>query len=471
MNGQEKKTILLVEDEVFIAMRQKMDLEKSNYSVFVAHTGEKAIEIVKSNPGINLILTDIDLGKGIDGTETARQIIAIKDLPVVFLTSHDEKEYVDKVKQITRYGYVIKNSGNFVLQSSIEMAFELFEAHNKTKKSEQSKIELINKLNQAQQIAHIGSWDWDLKTNQIWWSDETYRIFGVSAQGGYTPGFTENAKYIHPDDIKRYGELFEHSFNTGDSLDYDCRLITSDGELKYCSAKGELQYDSEGNQVAFIGTVHDLTERKLAEEEIKRQLSEKNILLKEIHHRIKNNIESIKNILSIQMESTTNPEVVSSLQNALGRINSMRILYSKLLITEDYNDISVKSYMESLIDAVFALFPDNLKITCNKQIDDFILSSKTMFPLGIILNELLTNVMKFAFKGREFGLINISFTVTNNQVRLTVQDNGNGLPESFDIRKQNGFGITLVGMLSKQLGGMFTIENTNGTKCNLTFDI
>jgi PAS domain S-box-containing protein len=123
------KTILLVEDEALIALQEKMQLEKDGYNVIHSLTGEKAVEIVSGNPsGIDLILMDIDLGKGIDGTEAARQINTITDIPVLFLSSHTEKEIVHKTEEITNYGYVVKSSSSTVLDASIKMAFRLFAA-------------------------------------------------------------------------------------------------------------------------------------------------------------------------------------------------------------------------------------------------------------------------------------------------------------------------------------------------------
>lgn len=129
MNSNGQKTILLVEDEPIQAMLHSRMVSSFGYDVITIDTGEKAVTTVEDSSDIDLILMDFDLGKGIDGAQTARQILAKRNIPIVFFTSHSEKEYVDKVRTITRYGYVVKNSGKFVLQSSIEMAFQLFEAH------------------------------------------------------------------------------------------------------------------------------------------------------------------------------------------------------------------------------------------------------------------------------------------------------------------------------------------------------
>lgn len=135
-----QKTILLVDDDLILAKAVALTLSKCDYKVIISNTGEKAVAIASSDDSIDLVLMDIDLGKGIDGTEAAKQILKIRDIPIVFLTSHPDKEFVDRVKTITRFGFVIKSSGEFVLQSSIEMAFELF----KTQKTIQTKILKLN---------------------------------------------------------------------------------------------------------------------------------------------------------------------------------------------------------------------------------------------------------------------------------------------------------------------------------------
>lgn len=129
MDVKRARTILLVEDNAVTSLITEKIIKKYGYGVFTAYSGEQGVELALSDESIDLVLMDIDLGDGIDGTEAARRILSNRHVPIVFLTSHAEKDMVDKVKGITRYGYVIKSSGDFVLNSSIEMAFELFEAN------------------------------------------------------------------------------------------------------------------------------------------------------------------------------------------------------------------------------------------------------------------------------------------------------------------------------------------------------
>ncbi len=132
-----KKTILLVEDESVSSRALSATLEKNGYLIVKAHSGIDAVSLALTDLNISLILIDINLGDGIDGAAAAKQILACRSLPVIFLTSHTDEDYIDKLKGVTRYGCVLKNSGNFLLMSSIEMAYELFSMHKKVQESEE----------------------------------------------------------------------------------------------------------------------------------------------------------------------------------------------------------------------------------------------------------------------------------------------------------------------------------------------
>jgi PAS domain S-box-containing protein len=133
-----EKTILIVEDEAIIALAEAGMLKKNGYAVFTAYSGSLAIETVSKKKNIDLVLMDLDLGAGMDGTEAAARILEQKSLPLLFLSSHTEPDVVEKTERITSYGYVVKNSGETVLLASIKMAFRLFEAkvQNQVKASE-----------------------------------------------------------------------------------------------------------------------------------------------------------------------------------------------------------------------------------------------------------------------------------------------------------------------------------------------
>jgi PAS domain S-box-containing protein len=280
-------------------------------------------------------------------------------------------------------------------------------------------------------------------------------------------------QFVHPDDLAGCMTLLQKVIETGqrqDGVD-SYRVRHADGSWRWHITNAVPIKDAAGTVIGGEGIARDITERKQAEEEIKQQLAEKGILLKEVHHRIKNNIASIGGLISLHLQSITNPEAVAVLQDASSRVNSMRLLYDKLLLSEDYKDISVKNYLNELIATIIALFPDHAKIKFEKRIADFQLDPKRLFPLGSIINELLTNIMKHAFINGDAGSIKISLTNVGGHVKLTIQDNGIGLPEGFDIDKTKGFGLMLVKMLSQQLDGNFSIEKHAGTRCKVEFKI
>ncbi len=147
--NSEKKTILIIDDESIIAMSQEKALQEYGYNTLIALTHEEAVEIVKSNTGIDLILMDLDLGENEYGTDTAKEILKLKDIPIIFFSNHTEQEIVQRTEAITSYGYVVKNSGITVLDASIKMAFRLHEAKVKIEKQAEELEAANEELNQA----------------------------------------------------------------------------------------------------------------------------------------------------------------------------------------------------------------------------------------------------------------------------------------------------------------------------------
>ncbi|PKL15727.1 MAG: hypothetical protein CVV49_19935 [Spirochaetae bacterium HGW-Spirochaetae-5] len=161
----------------------------------------------------------------------------------------------------------------------------------------------------------------------------------------------------------------------------------------------------------MMDAVWKIVQRKQSEDEVLNLLSEKELLLKEVHHRIKNNMSTISNLLRIQGEDQDNPEIKKLLFDAEGRVLSMMVLYDKLYRSADFEKMSIADYLPALVDEILANFPERMSVTIEKQIDDFILDVKILQSLGVIINELLTNIMKYAFSGRSNCKITISQTL------------------------------------------------------------
>ncbi len=159
------------------------------------------------------------------------------------------------------------------------------------------------------------------------------------------------------------------------------------------------------------------------------------------------------------------------LQDAGNRLKSMEALYDRLYKSEGFKDILIGDYLPPLIREIAGVFPQRDMVTIETHMADFMLSARILSPLGIIVNELLTNAMKHAFTGRDGGVIKVSASLHDTLVTLVFEDNGNGIPESVDLEKSTGFGLQLVGILVKQLRGRIRLERKGGAKFILEFEI
>lgn len=225
------------------------------------------------------------------------------------------------------------------------------------------------------------------------------------------------------------------------------------------------------DQAHAISVIRDITERKLAENRIRDLLAEKELVLKEVHHRIKNNMATLSSLLRLQATTLDDPIAIEALEDAGSRVDSMMVLYTRLYATGDFSDVSLRTYLPALVDEIVANFPNSESVKTETRVDDVVLDANKVQPLGIILNELLTNSMKHAFAGRDDGVIVISAAVNGRVVSFVVEDNGNGMPDSVDFENSPGFGLMLVGALTAQLQGTIRTERGKGTRIVLEFEL
>jgi two-component sensor histidine kinase len=167
----------------------------------------------------------------------------------------------------------------------------------------------------------------------------------------------------------------------------------------------------------------------------------------------------------------TDSIAIQALEDAVGRVNSMILLYDNLYNSDNSTDVPLNDYLPNLVDQIIVNFPNRSRVNTRLDIGAITLDSRKMHPVGLIVNELLTNIMKYAFKGREKGSIVIHAAMSGDRVRITVQDDGNGIPEGVDFGNSPGFGLMLVSSLTDQLKGSIRIERGNGTKIILDFEI
>jgi len=180
---------------------------------------------------------------------------------------------------------------------------------------------------------------------------------------------------------------------------------------------------------------------------------------------------TIKGLISLQISAEENPSARQSIQDLESRVQSMMILYENLYCSQNYRELSVKNYLDPLTVEIINNFPNRSIVNIITEIEDFVLNLQKLSPLGIIINEILTNMMKHAFTGKSSGVITVSAKLTDSNVTIVVADNGIGIPESVDFKNSAGFGMQLIGMLTEQMGGSIKIERFEGTKFILEFQV
>ncbi len=276
---------------------------------------------------------------------------------------------------------------------------------------------------------------------------------------------TSFVEAIHPEDRQHFLDESElHRSNlTPWVIPY--RVIRPDGTEIWVEDRGFPVFDANGSAYLFTGTVSDITNRKQNEERVRSLLSEKEILLQEVHHRLKNNMVTIMSLLSLQSDTVKDPAALAMLEDTKSRIRSMAVLYEKLYRSMDFRAISAREYLPALVKEIIENFANRESVSVTTDIEDITLDARVLSAVGIIINELITNAMKYAFDGRERGMIYVSFLTDGDQAALVVEDNGTGMPEG----AKHGFGMQLVEMLNEQLDGSLRRERGNGTRFIMEF--
>ena len=204
---------------------------------------------------------------------------------------------------------------------------------------------------------------------------------------------------------------------------------------------------------------------------IKQLLDEKEMLLKEVHHRIKNNMTVIRSLLFLHTGTAENDRSNTVIKEAIAKIDSMSVLYEQLFLSENYEVSSMKDYVGNLMDKFSTIFPDKAHIRIQQDIQDLQLKAAVVFPLGLLLNELFTNSMKYAFEGRKEGTISVRLYKEQQRAVMFYQDDGIGIPAVILEHKRNGYGFKLIDLLCRQIGADYSIKSTAGTQIKISFDL
>ena len=255
----------------------------------------------------------------------------------------------------------------------------------------------------------------------------------------------------------------------GASKQYEVRLNHHDKEF-WLELFVNPIFDTEGEVTEISMVAHDISEKKISSIEIEESLKEKEVLLKEIHHRVKNNLQVISSILNLQSSFVTDENTLGILQESRNRIRSMAIIHENLYRTEDFSSIKFDNYLKNLTANLIASYSVNRQIELDTDLEEVDLVLDQAIPCGLLTNELITNSLKYAWNGEDTGTISIRLSQKDNLVKLEIGDNGIGLPAEFQKMQSDTLGLQLVTTLAEQLDATLEVDSDGGAHYKITFE-
>lgn len=281
------------------------------------------------------------------------------------------------------------------------------------------------------------------------------------------PFQTEEKELIHNLAV-RLGVIIELNLEGQQLQAVNEQLSASEQQLR--ASNQQLKASEQQLKAANQQLEADINERKRMEAKIKVALREKEVLLKEVHHRVKNNMQVISSILNLQSRHIQNNHTQKVFADSQNRIMSMALVHEKLYESKDLAKIDFAGYVRSMMGYLFGLYGAGNSIRFNIDIKNILLDVNTAIPCGMIVNELVSNSLKYAFPAGRGGQIYIGLHQAEyDKLILTVKDDGVGLPEGLDFRKTESLGMQLVVMLTEQLDSSIEVDKKKGTTFKITF--
>lgn len=277
-------------------------------------------------------------------------------------------------------------------------------------------------------------------------------------------------EFSHPDYAENFKERIRKLEKNETVGTGEYKVVLLNGETRHIETHSiPISYNGEK---AIQTVLHDITDHKEKQHIVDKSLKEKETLLQEIHHRVKNNLAVISGLLELQIMHLTDQKTVNVLQDSQLRIRSMAMIHEKLYQSETLHNIGFDTYLKELVLTINSTYKSNFSnIETNFELDNILLDLDQAIPCSLLVNEVIVNCYKHAFDNDDEGVINISLKNSDSHVCLEISDNGKGLPDDFDIDEQQSLGMTLIQTLSSQLNGEMDLLNHNeeGTTFRLEF--
>lgn len=276
---------------------------------------------------------------------------------------------------------------------------------------------------------------------------------------------------IHPEDRAGIWQEWESQIQATNSLKHEMRFIHPNGDIRWVAVQASSLSSREGDILGYVGTLEDITHRKSFEVQIKASLHEREILLQEIHHRVKNNFQVMLSMLNLQMRKLNVPEAYDVLQTSHNRIRSMSLVHELLYEAQSVAEIDMRKYLKALAKELSSLYAHDLPIQLEFKLDPFPLSLEQAMPCGLLVTEILTNSLKYGFLHPFSGRPEVCIQLQSNAegLCLSLKDNGLGLPPEIKPESSPGLGFRLIKALITQLNGHYRLQSEAGVCWQIWF--
>lgn len=324
------------------------------------------------------------------------------------------------------------------------------------------------RLDRAVRIAGVGGWELDLRTQALTWSAQTRHIHEVDS--AFVPVLDNALAFYAPQARLVMSQAIQAALDHGTPWDLELPLLTAKGRAIWVHAMGEVESD-EGRAVRLAGVIQDVTEQHAQQARLNAALQEKETLLKEVYHRVKNNLQVVQSLLNLRRRHLDDGPGRTAIEDSIQHVRAMALVHEKLYQTGNLSAVSLASYTTDLLHQIdIAMGARGRRIQLSAQVDDLSAGLDQAIPFGLLVSELVTNALKHAFPQERAGQIQVRLLrLPEGGAELTVSDDGIGLPaESAQADGQasaeaGSMGLTLVATLARQLGGNLVSHPGEGT--------
>lgn len=315
----------------------------------------------------------------------------------------------------------------------------------------------------ALKASRSGTWRWRIAEDIVEWDEALCQVYGLPPEAApRTSG--EFVALIHPDDRERAWRAIRACIEEGIDADYQFRAVVN-GEIRWIYDRSALMRDEDGRPAYMLGACLDVTERRRVQEERDAALEKQKLLLRELSHRVKNHLGMISALLNLKGARQTDKAAKEDFQRAIERINTIAYLHDRLYRAGDVEHVDMQAYIADICDNLQESLLAERRIVIRQEIEPFRLHVDKAVPIGLIVNELITNAAKYAFPGGKPGEIVVRLKSRGDRATLTIADNGKG----FDPGTPRGVGSRMVKALADQIGARLRIVSRRGVTSSLSF--